>query len=440
MTDIQNLNPVTREDKYPQWGIIVVLVLNFLAPFVSDLLPYLALVLCVIRVVRYDEKVFATDYAILISVTMMFQSPGRMSLLIYLCLFADVWYFLRRGIKAEAAVVLMLLLLNYLLLRMQMNINRFALCFGQLFLLRVLLPEQDEHSANRASRAFCIGLLVASAYALVVRNTWQFQAIRGPEDPAFFGSSVIRFYGPFQDPNYYSMLLITAMALLTKLKDSRRIGWPVFLLGSVLFAALGVMTYSKTFFLLLVLLLAVYLVWQFWNKRVFRGIFMTATVVIAGAILLLSDGSPFAVVLARLTSASNISDFTTGRSDLFMDYYRAITENIGSIFFGKGLGQANLGRDPHNLFLEITYYLGLVGMLLMGLYYAAVLRTINVNLKQQNLIARYVVLFMVLMFHMTLHGMTLFHTYASFFMAAMAILITPKQTEQLPENEGDPHE
>ena len=343
-----------------------------------------------------------------------------------------MWYFLRRGIKAEAAVVLMLLILNYLLLRMQMNINSFVLCFGQLFLLRILLPQQNEHSAQRTAKAFCIGLLVASVYALVVRNTWQFQAVRGPETPAYFGSAAIRFYGPFQDPNYYAMLLVTSLALLTKLKDSRHIGWLVFLVGSVLLIALGVLTYSKTFFLMLLLLVAVYLVWQFWNKRVFRGLLMTLCILIAGGVLLFSDGSPFAVVLTRLTSSSDLGDLTTGRSDVFVDYFRAITDSVGSALFGVGLNQSNLGRDPHNLFLEISYYVGIVGLVLMGLYYTSLIKAIDVNLKQQNFIARYVVLFMVLMIHMTLHGMTTFPTYAAFFMAALAMLITPVEKEDAP--------
>lgn len=432
MTNIQSLKPELREEKYPQWGIIAVLALNFLSPFVSSLLPYLAMLLCVIRVVRYDEKVFATDYSILISSMMLFQTPGRMSLLVYLCLFADVWYFLRRGVKAEAAVVLMILLLNYLLLRMQMSVDRFALCFGQLFLLRILLPQQDRRSAERAAKAFCISLLVASVYALAVRDTWQFEAIRGTEAPAFFGSQVIRFYGPFQDPNYYAMLLVTALALMTKLKDSRCIRWGAFLLGSLALIAFGILTYSKTFFLMLILLVAVYLVWQFWNKRVFRGLFMTLAIVLVGGILLLSEGSPFAVVLSRLTSSADLGDLTTGRSDVFVEYYRAITESVGSALFGAGLGAGKLSRDPHNLLLEICYYVGLTGLILMVAYYISLIKAIDANLKAQNFIARYVVLFMVIMVHMTLHGMTAFPTYASFFLAAIAMLIIPQKEEEAP--------
>ena len=229
------------------------------------------------------------------------------------------------------------------------------------------------------------------------------------------------------------MLLITAMALLTKLKDSGRIRWLAFLAGILLCAAFGVLTYSKSFFLIFILLVAVYPLWQFWNKRVFRGIFMTAAILIVGSILLFSEGSPFAVVLSRFANAANISDLTTGRTDVFLRYYRAITENIGSIFLGKGLAQGNLGLDPHNLFLEITYYLGVVGLILVVAYYISLIHAIDVNLKKQNIIARYVVLLMVLMFHMTLHGMVIFYTYAAFFMAAVAMLIMPAKAEELPD-------
>jgi rod shape determining protein RodA len=38
----------------------------------------------------------------------------------------------------------------------------------------------------------------------------------------------------------------------------------------------------------------------------------------------------------------------------------------------------------------------------------------------------------VLMFHMTLHGMITFHTYAAFFMAAVAMLVLPKEVEETP--------
>lgn len=423
----QSLRPAAdRENKYPHWGIILVLALNLLTPFVSPYLPYLAMALCVLRVIRYDERVFATDYSVLITVSMLFRTTGGMSLLIYLCLFADVWYFIRRGIRGEAPVVLVVLLANYLLLRMQMNFADFALCFGQLFLLRILLPEQDAHSAKRTIKAFSLALILTSVYALIFRENSRIVAIRGTEAPAFFGSSIIRFYGLFKDPNYFSLLLITSVAGMMKLKDSKAIGWPFFLVGSGLLIVFGILTISKTFFLMLLLLIVLYLVWQFWNKKILRGVFMTGGVALAVAALLLSDNSPFATVLDRITSATNLDELTTGRSDVFGAYLSAITENVWTILFGLGLGASRLGLDPHNLYIEITYYLGLVGLGLMVAYYCTLIHAINFRHKdygRQSMIAKYLPLFMVVMVHMPLHGMTTFPTYTAFFIAALSMLV-----------------
>ena len=433
MTMIQKLRrEVSPDEKYPLPGIIAAVLLNLLSPYISGLLPLLALLICVIRVMRYDEKIFTTDYCILISVSMLFRTTGGMSLLIYLCLFADVWYFIRRGIRAEATVVLAVLLLNYLLLRTGMAFNEFALCFGQLFLLRILLPAQSEHSAERSARAFCMSLILSSAYALLLRNTWQLEAIRGPEAPAFFGSSLTRFYGLFQDPNYYSMLMITGIALQIKLKDAKRIGWPTFIFTSLVLIVFGVLTYSKTFFIMMLLLVCIYLVWQFWNKKVLRGVLMTLAIVVVGGILLFSEGSPFAVVLERLSSSSNLNELTTGRSDVFMAYFNAITDSLGSAFFGAGLGANNLGRDPHNLFLELAYYIGIVGLVLVVLYYCSLVRAVgrqDKTISQQNVLAKYAVLLVVVIVHFTLHGMTTFPTYASFCMAALSMRITAKKED-----------
>ena len=63
-------------------------------------------------------------------------------------------------------------------------ISDFVLCFGQIFILYVLLPRQDAVSAERAAKAFCWSLLVTSVYALVFRNAPQLVALRGVEDIA----------------------------------------------------------------------------------------------------------------------------------------------------------------------------------------------------------------------------------------------------------------
>ena len=214
---------IEYSQQYPWWSIVIAVVLILVAPFVSVWLKYAALAICVYRVLRYEAKVFATDYALLAPLVNIFRTSGGLTLLIVLCLIAAVVYVIRESMRADRSLVLILVLLNYFLLRMQGNFNDFVLCFGQIFLLWVILPKQDCESAVRTAKVFCVGLLISSAYALVLRDTWQLQNAIGRETEAIWGTGILRFQGLLSDPNFYMTLLIVGLALLIKLRESNRL-------------------------------------------------------------------------------------------------------------------------------------------------------------------------------------------------------------------------
>lgn len=434
MKKIDSIRLQGMKTEYPFWGMLLVAVLLMVSPFTSSLLPYGAFVICLYRMVRYDEKVFVADYCLLIPFTFLFQTSGGMSLVVWLCLVAAIWYFIRGQISANSLVVFLLLLLNYLITRMQMNINNFVLCFGQLFIFYVLLPKQDAHSAERAIKVFCWSLILSSVYALIFRNSPQLRAIIGAESEAIWGSGIKRFRGLFRDTNYYMALVIVGLALLCKLKEAGRLRPVPFWIQSVAMAAFGVLSYSKTFFLMLVLLVGTYIIWQFWNRKVFKGVFFTTLVMVAAFYVLTAENSPFAVVLERMTSSKNLSDFTTNRSDLVVAYWRAITDSVGTFLFGYGLDASLLqGVGAHNLYLEVTYYSGVVGLVLIAGFCIAMLRWIvrrTVGFQNQNFIAKYVVLLMAAGVYCSLQGMFLIHCYATFFLGLLSLRIVKEETEE----------
>lgn len=418
------------EYPYPLGGILLIVVLLLAGPFLSSFLVFGAFGISLYRIVKFDSRTFATDYCILLPLSPLYQIPNGMSLMVYVCLLAAVWYFIKNGIRADSSYVMLIVLLNYMVMRMQMNISGFVLCFGQLFMLCVILPKQDGESAERTAKAFCMSVILSSVYALLFRNTPQLRAIRGNEAPAYWGSVLNRFYGIFKDPNYYMTLLIIGLAMLVKLRDCERINRLPFWTMTVGMIVFGILTYSKTFFVVLVVLVAIYIVWQFRNRRYLYGSIIIFLILALGSTLLFAKDSPFAVVMTRLTSANNISDLTTGRTDLFAMYLEAITDDIWSFLFGAGMASKNLGRDPHNIYLEITYYTGAVGLILFMCYYWGMVRVMKkrtAQMRKQNLIARYVVVVMVLILYFTLHGMFAVVSYGGFFMAFLSILLTKKK-------------
>jgi len=419
--------------EYPFLSIAIALGLILLSLFLPVFLCYAAFAICLYRVFRYDAKVFATDYCVLMPTARLFRTAGNMNLLVWLCLIAGVWYLVRGKIRINRALVILILLLNYLLLRMQMNINDFVLCFGQIFVLFVLLPKQNAESSERAIKAFLWSIILISLYAMPFRKTDQMISIRGAESIAIWGTNLKRFSSFEGDPNYYSSLILIGLALLCKLQETGKMRSWLFWLQAIILTVLGALTYSKSFLLVLILLGGIYIIWQFWNRKAFKGIFFTAVAVIGGMYLLFDASSPFAVIMERLTSSKDLSDFTTNRSEIFVWYWDAITESISTALFGHGLNALLLqGRDPHNLYLEITYHVGLVGLLLILALYGSMIRDVirhDPVIKKQSLLVKYAVIIIIAVTYMALQGMFSVITYEGLFLAFVSVYLTKAETK-----------
>lgn len=421
-----------KQIEYPGFGILACIALLLIGPFVSRLIPLAVFGVLVARVIMYDARVFARDYCLLIPFSSLLAAPSGMSLLIWLCLVAMVWYFVRGQISASATLVLLLVLMNYLIFRMQMNINDFVLCFGHMAMVYVIMNELDGNTARIALRGFLGALLISSVYALLLRNNYRLNALVGAEGEAIMGTQIYRFKGLYNDPNFYMTLLVLGLAILLKLKNCDMIRLPLFLLYFVSFTILGALTYSKTFFLMFIVLCGITVLWQFWDRKVFKGIFFTVVAVCAALYLIYSPNSPFAVVMERLTTSKDLDAVTTGRTDVFAMYWRAISENWGTFLFGHGLGAQGLRKDPHNLYLEIMYYTGFVGVVLyLALCVAIFARTAKQikDFREQSLIARFLVVFVMMVMYISLNGMFLPLFHSEFFLVMLSTLIV-KNTQE----------
>ena len=417
---------------YPWVSIVMAVALILASPFVSSWLNYVALAICLYRVVCYDAKVFATDYAILAPLAILFATSGGLTLLIILCLIAAVVILIREGMKADRTLVIILILLNYLIIRMEGNFSKFLLCFGQLFLLWVLLPKQDAASAERTAKVYCVSLLLTSGYALLLRDTWQLQAQVGVGTEAIWGTGIMRFHGLVRDPNFYMTEVIVALALLIKLKETNRMKTLPFILLGLALTTLGVLTYSKTFFLVFIAMGIIYIIWQFRNKKIFLGILLVGMVILGADFLLFSEGSPFAVVISRLLDSESISDLTTGRTDVYVQYLEAIGKNPWTILFGYGFTAPGMEYDPHNIYLEIVYFSGIVGLGLFIALFAALIGILKQQeplAAQQSWISKYLVVVMILVLYLSLNGMFMVVVYPNIFLALLAVLIPAKQEE-----------
>ena len=154
---------------------------------------------------------------------------------------------------------------------------------------------------------------------------------------------------------------------------------------------------------------------------------------IVGMYLLFAESSPFAVIMMRLTSSSDLAELTTGRTELFAQYWNVISENVGTLLFGKGL-QADILQDKgvHNLYLEIVYYTGLIGLILIMGFYISMVQSIerqNPTLKKQNVFSKYTVIVILAVSYLALQGMFQLITYEGLFLAFVSVYLTKAETK-----------
>ena len=415
------LQSVQNKLHYPIPGICAILALIYLSPFVSSWLNYVAFMICIYRLVKYDERIFSVDYCCLISVATVFALPGGLSFVVVLSLIAEVWFIIRDGLVVENSLVSLLLLVCYLMLRMQYSISDFLLCVSQLLIIYLMISFLDIQTIVLDIELFALNVGISSIYALLFRNSPAIINIIGAEVPAYFGSSLTRFQGLFRDPNYYMSLVIMSIVLLTLLYIKKYISKYLFLLGIGCMFLFGALTYSKTFLLLLCLYWLLCLFYLIRGKRYILAVTFTAVTVF---LALLLSNTLFATTLYRITSASSVGELTTGRTTLIGTYCNEIMLSPGIMLFGEGMSAELLEKGTHNLFLEIQYYIGLIGLILFVSYFGTLVVWMRKKYTMGSVATRLfnyssLIIFIALFF--SLQGMFSISVYALLYLAVISI-------------------
>ncbi|MDD4715667.1 MAG: hypothetical protein PHT34_03835 [Oscillospiraceae bacterium] len=295
-------------------------------------------------------------------------SPSSMSLFTFICLSLILKLLWNGKAKCLRGMTLLpfLILLIYAVFSIFSSFNStLNFIFGITFLLLVFGTScGSELDARKIVIYFAYGILVASVWGLLktyIAPINEFLRVYyyrlSSQEVAY------RFSGLCENSNYYTIDVSIALAALLTLFMRKRIEKSLFFFGVPLIA-FGLMSQSKSFFLVAVLLLVsfgTYLVRQ-------RGGSLTKFLLIA-AVLAAAAYRPITyftdTYLARIFNAahtsSSMGDLTTGRWEIWSVYMSHIFSNAKTLFVGTGLGkQLHLGPS-HNLFVQLLYNFGLLG-------------------------------------------------------------------------------
>lgn len=247
--------------------------------------------------------------------------------------------------------------------------NSYILFAASLLLVPFLKRELSEkYDFYWLTVFFTVGIVTASlcARALIIFPTITRYYIRTHQM-----SGVIRFCGFYGDPNFYSAHITAALSgvLVLTLTRTTRIRVFIQLLSVVGLLYCGFMSVSKSF---LVILVAIVLIWllalMFERGKITAKLTVIFAILIGVAFLLATTAftDMIDMMISRVTSGHGISDFTTGRVEIWYDYIDAFVEQPKLFFFGKGLSEVLIdGKAAHNTIIQGIYQCGFFGGILL---------------------------------------------------------------------------
>lgn len=243
--------------------------------------------------------------------------------------------------------------------------------------------ESDEYDYESVLYAFCAGLLMASILALLKDNLPLINGfVIDRTHKVGHEEYVARFAGLHGNPNYYTMDTSVALScLVVTMCTSRQ--KPIQVLLFAVLSVFGLMSISKSFLLVWVILLMILL--YFGAKNGGSTFFKLIAVIAVTTILVINFAQEsIDTYIFRLTqdSGGDLSSVTTGRSDILITYIKKIASGEKILLFGKGLGEI-LDQGTHNTYIEFFYYLGIVGSLF---YFYALKSSVALKKFPSNLI------------------------------------------------------
>ena len=257
--------------------------------------------------------------------------------------------------------------------------NSFILFFFTLLLVPFFKRELGErYDFYYLTVAFSLGIIMASITARfligysTIRQFIQIHEYAG----------LVRYSGYYGDPNFYSVHITSALGgvLVLMINTVKKIKIALLMTLAVTLVYCGALSVSKSFLLVSVVLVLFWLFALMFQKgKITAKITILLTLLVGTAFLLASTvfNEHVSMFIARFSQDRNLSDFTTGRTELWDQYISTLMSDSKLLLFGKGLTYELINdRAPHNTLIQCVYQFGVIGTLFLTVWFVCFIRAL----------------------------------------------------------------
>lgn len=388
------INSLKRAPSKSLWAALIVSVATIAGTF-NGVFSYVAFLLSWVAVVELSEEDALCFLTFIMPFANIFKpSAGSQSFFTYLLLFYVLWYFLKRRSVDKRFLFSFLVLIVFLFAQslFSFHVLRIIKFLANIMFIYLAINTNMQEDNKRIYLSYIFGTLLASLTAVlnVIPNL---ESFIGSKNLGAAYDNVARFTGLYSDPNYYSVNLIISLCLVVVLYHKKQIGSIVALILSVSTVGFAVITFSKSAFLMLVLPLLLLLYSKIKSHRYFAFVVVLTIGIVLIINILAGKIELFDTVMARF-EAGNL---TTGRVDLWMDYLDYWQRDPLGFIFGVGFDGEMVGKAAHNTYIDIFYYLGIVGVVPLSVVFVAMTNTKS-SIGRHNFLNYGVVICLVFMY------------------------------------------
>lgn len=386
MNSLNNARPSILSSK-GIW-IAAAILLTILAGMFVGIISYAALLLAVAAIVILsDEDALCILMFLMPFATIFKASPNSQSFFTYILIFYVAWSFLKKRKINESFLISFVILLLFLAaqLTVSMNLLRTIKFVVNILFIYFALNTVRTEDNKKIYLSYIMGIAISSLIAALnlIPNLDNYV---GTTELGSGYVGIERFTGLYSDPNYYSVNLIICLCLIVILHHKKQLSALPSLILAAAMVAFAIMTFSKSAFLMLFLPLFM----LFYSKFKSRKYLIFAVVFTVGIILVLAIFAgkieAFNTVISRFTASDDISSLTTGRTDIWLNYLKYLANNLLNLAFGVGFGGSLVGAlGAHNTYIDLIYYLGITGSIILVALFVSVLR-INKPKNKRNLL------------------------------------------------------
>lgn len=305
-----------------------------------------------------------------------FYTLGFLLFFCYLLLRKEL--FERKAIlRLRNLLLISLITINTMIVKLVVGYD-FSLSYGVFLVMLVFIPTyfhlyRSQLSFEECIIFFSVGIMTASFSSEILMDYPHM--LRFIEISSQEARGLTRLSGFYGDANYYAAHILTAICgLLILLVNKRYYERMLLFVCIITLVYLGFLSVSKMFILVLGTAVGIWLLSVLMQKgRAMTKISILLTFAV-GVVFIVTFplfDNLMQMYLIRFRIVSDISSFTTGRSDILQDYFFYLINHPFALLFGQGMTQVyaeEIIYAAHNTLVQVIYQLGIMGSLLIVIW------------------------------------------------------------------------